>query len=210
MRIDANQTIAGFPALDIRRLMRGAVGGQISERQVRERLKCSKPVADDVLATLQRAGFVTPVDGRIEVSPKGNALAQATAAKPLLRTKAAQLISELVGRAKLVNADDGWAYIVERLVVFGSFVRGAVRPNDVDIACKPAPRWTGDAQAEAEERRRDLYPGQFRNTIHYLYWPKFEVLRFLKARSRGLSMHELDDWILKHKHEVIFEERRPE
>ncbi len=165
--------------------------------------------ADDVLATLQRAGFVTPVDGRLEVSPKGNALAQATAAKPLLRSKAAQLISELVRRAKLVNADDGWAYMVERLVVFGSFVRGAVRPNDVDIACKLAPRWTGDAQAQAEERRRDLYLGQFRNTIHYLYWPKFEVLRFLKARSRGLSMHELDDWILKHKHEVIFEERRP-
>lgn len=208
MRINADQTIAGFPAVEIRRLMRRAVGGQISLRQVRECLNCSKPVADDVLASLQREGFFTPVEGGLEVSPKGNALAQATMAKPLLRSKAAQLLSELVGRAKLVNADDGWAYRVDSLVVFGSFVRGAARPNDVDVACKLVPRWTGEIQEEAEQRRRDLYPSQFRNTVHYLYWPKFEVVRFLKARSRGLSVHELDNWILKHRHEIVFEDCR--
>ncbi len=210
MRIDAGQTIAGLPAVEIRRLIREAVGGQMSLRHIRECLNCSKPVADDVLAGLQREGFITAVDGRFELSLKGNALAQATAARPLLRSKAAQLISELARRAKLVNADDGWAYKVEILVVFGSFVRGATRPNDIDIGCRLVPRWTGDVQVEAERHRRDLYPSQFRNTVHYLYWPKLEVLRFLKARSRGLSMHELDDWILKHKHEIIFEDRRRE
>ena len=99
----------------------------------------------------------------------------------------------------------GIVYRVDRLVLFGSFVKGAERPNDVDVACKLVPRWSGDVQVDAEQHRRDLYTGRFRNTVHCMYWTQFEVLRFLKSRSRGLSMHALDDWVLKQdKHKVIF------
>lgn len=205
MRIDANQTIAGFPAVKIRQLMRETVGRPIALRWVEEVLDCPKPIADRVLADLQREGLITSVDGHLEPSLKGSALAQATAAKPLLRSSAERLVSELVKRATLINANDAWAYRIDILVVFGSFVGGAERPNDVDVACKLLPRGQGEAQAEAEQRRRKLHNNTFRNTWQCLAWPKLEIFRFLKSRSRGLSVQELDDWILKQeKHLIVF------
>ena len=211
MRVDADQRIAGFPAVEVRRLMRRAIKEGISLHQIQESLGCSKLVASSVLGKLQHRGFFRSTDGRLEVTVKGGALALATAAKPLLRSGAERLVSELVWRAKLVNADDRWAYRVDRLVLFGSFVKGAERPNDVDVACKLVPRWSGDVQVDAEQHRRELYSGRFRNAVHCMYWPQFEVLRFLKSRSRGLSMHALDDWVLKQdKHKVIFRDGQRE
>ena len=35
--------------------------------------------------------------------------------------------------------------------------------------------------------------------------PKLEVIQFLKARARGLSIQELDDWILQSEdHRIVF------
>ena len=126
----------------------------------------------------------------------------------LRRATAARLIAGLLRRAETVNADDRWAYLVGMVVVFGSYVRGVDRPNDVDVACELRPRWTPDRQLAQEQVRRELRAGQFRNTTQWALWPKLEIIRFLKARTRGLSVRELEDWILKSKdHQVLFEEK---
>ena len=141
-----------------------------------------------MLADLPREDLVVAVNGHLEPSLKGSALAQATAAKPLVRRTAELLVSEVVARAKAINADNEWAYRVGMLVVFGSFVGGAERPNDVDVACKLEPRWRGEAQSEAEDERRLFSDRRFRNISECVVWPKLEVLRFLKSRSRGLAL----------------------
>lgn len=42
-------------------------------------------------------------------------------------------------------------------------------------------------------------------------WPKLEVVRFLKSRARGLSIHELENWILQTaNHQVLFKNERAE
>jgi hypothetical protein len=205
MRIESRQMIAGFPAVQIRRLMRETVGRSISLRWIREVLQCSEQTASRVLVDLQREGLVVSVEDHLEPSLKGSALAQATAGKPLVRSTAERLVSGVVERARLINADDDWAYRVEMLVVFGSFVAGAERPNDVDVACRLQPRWQGQAQGEAEELRRMARDRRFRNTWECVAWPKLEILRFLKSRSRGLSVQELDDWVLKQeKHAIVY------
>ena len=205
MRIESRQMIARFPAVQIRRLMRETVGRSISLRWIREVLQCSESTAATVLVDLQREGLVVQVEDHLEPSLKGSALAQATAAKPLVRITAERLISGVVERARLINADDDWAYRVSMLVVFGSFVGGAERPNDVDVACRLKPRWQGPSQEEAEQLSRAARDHRFRNTWECVAWPKLEVLRFLKSRSRGLSVQELDDWILKQeKHLIVY------
>jgi hypothetical protein len=91
------------------------------------------------------------------------------------------------------------------VVVFGSYVRGVERPNDVDIACELRPRWTGDRQRAQEQLRREIRRERFRNMSEWATWPKLEVIRFLKTRARGLSIHELEDWILQTTdHQVLF------
>jgi hypothetical protein len=192
MRIESKQMIAGFPAVHIRRLMRETAGRSISVRWIRDVLQCSHSTANNVLVDLQREGFVLWVGDRFEPSLKGSALGQATAAKPLARSTAGRLVSAVVERAKVINADDDWAYRVAMLVVFGSFVAGAERLNDVDVACKLQPRWQGAEQEETEQFCRVMSGRTFRNTLECAAWPRLEVLRFLKSRSRGLSIQELD------------------
>ena len=211
MRIESKQMIAGFPAVQIRRLMRETVGRSISLRCVREVLQCSESTAASVLVDLQREVLLAQVEDHFEPSLKGSALAQATAARPLVRGTAERLVSGVVDRARLINADDDWAYRVAILVVFGSFVGGADRPNDVDVACGLKPRWKGIAQEDAEEWRRVARDRRFRNTWECVAWPKLEVLHFLKSRSPGLSVQELDGWILKRKkHSIVYRDSRRE
>src|ERR1700691_783055 len=71
MRITANHNIAGFPAIQIRQLMRETVGRSITLRYVREILRCSDSAATRVLNRLQKDGFVEPVRGHLEPSTKG-------------------------------------------------------------------------------------------------------------------------------------------
>ena len=132
----------------------------------------------------------------------------ATAAPPLRRETAGRLIADLIDRIRTVNADDSWAYQVGIAVVFGSYVQGVKRPNDVDIACELRPRWTGERQQAQEQVRREIRGKRFRNMSEWATWPKLEVIRFLKTRARGLSIHELEDWILQTMdHQVLFKDQ---
>lgn len=206
MRIAGNEKIAGYPAFQIRQLMRETVGRSISPRYVREILGCSNSGAARVLSQLEKAGFVEPVRGYWEATTKGSALAMATAAPPLRRGTAARLVADLVQRARLMNDDDNWAYRVHILVVFGSYARGVERPNDVDVGCELRPRWPDEMQQRKEQESRGKRGCPFRNISEWATWPKLEVIRYLRARARGLSIHELEDWIKATEHTVIFED----
>jgi hypothetical protein len=207
MRITADQKIAGYPAVQIRQLMRETVGHSITLRYVRKVLQCSDSAASGVLNLLQKDGFIDSLRGNLGTSTKGSALAMATAAPPLRRETAARLIAGLVERARALNADDSWAYRVGMVVIFGSYVRGVDRPSDLDVACELRPRWLSDTQQAHEQVRREIRVEPFRNTSEWATWPKLEVFRFLRARARGLSIHELEDWILQNTdHQVIFKD----
>lgn len=206
MRISADEKIAGYSALKIRKLMRETVGRSITSRYVREMLSCSDSRAARILSQLEKGGFVESVRDYWAATTKGSALAMATAAPPLRRETAERLVADLVGRAHLINGDDTWAYRVEMLVIFGSYLRGVERPNDVDIGCDLRPRWSGEAQLNKEQERRHERGERFRNISEWAMWPKLEVIRCLRARARGLSIHELEDWIKSMEHKVIFED----
>lgn len=214
MRIATNQMIAGFPAPLTRKLMRKATAHLISLRTVTDVLECPDRVGKTVLADLRRNGFLQSASGwnntRFEATMKGSALAQATAAKSLRKTTAKRLIADVIRRACRVNRNEDWAYRVDLLVIFGSCVSGAARSNDVDVACALAPRWPTERQKEEEERRRELREAPFRNVVEWAAWPKIEVLKFLKSRSRGLSVQEVADWVLNDApHVVVFRDGQP-
>jgi hypothetical protein len=115
-----------------------------------------------------------------------------TAAPPLRRETGERLVAELIHRACLMNADDKWACRVGMLVLFGSYARRVERPNDVDIACVLHPRWSGEKQRRKEQERRGAREEGFRNISEWAMWPKLEAIRYLRARARGLSIHELE------------------
>jgi predicted nucleotidyltransferase len=185
--------------------MRETLGRPITVRYVSEILGCSHDDAPGVLAELERQGWVCRVRDHFEPSLKGSALAQATAAKPLKRSTAERLVAELIARTRAVNEQKEFAYRVKELVLFGSYLNSSERVNDVDVAVRLHARWTGDAQRQAEQRRREARGCDFRNMSHWAIWPKLEVLQALKAHSRGLSLQEISDFIEEQtEHRVIY------
>ena len=208
MRIQTDQKIVGYPALLVRQLMRETVGRSITPRYVQEILKCSDSSARQVMSKLQVEGFAESVQGHLEPSRMGSALAMAKASPPLRRATAERLILEVIDRARVINGDEKWTYRVGRLAVFGSCVRGVERPNDVDIACELLPRFKGEEQELKEQIRRQARDEAFRNVVQWASWPRLEVLRFLKGRARGLSIHELDEWVSNlEDHRIIFSDQ---
>jgi hypothetical protein len=46
--------------------------------------------------------------------------------------------------------------------------------------------------------------------VEWAAWPKIEILKFLKSRSRGLSIQEMADWVLNDApHIVVLRDGQP-
>jgi len=176
MRIQVDQKIIGYAAIQIRQLMRETLGRSITLRYVQEILKCSDSSARQVMKSLEAEGLIAPVHDHFEPSMKGRALAMAKAAPPLRRETADRLITEVINRARAVNGDESWAYRVRRLVIFGSCARGLDRPNDVDIACELLPRSCGEKQRAKEQLIREIRDEPFRNVGQWAAWPGLSPL----------------------------------
>ena len=89
------------------------------------------------------------------------------------------------------------------VIVYGSYVRGETFLSDVDIAVELEGKWDSDEERDSREKQRIKFAfasgRTFSNFIDELSWPKYEVQRYLKARTRGLSVHPLDDFIRMQK-----------
>lgn len=144
-------------------------------------------------------------------SIKGNALALASAAKPILRITADKKINEFMTRVNEVNINKYYLYKIIKVVLFGSYLGEAEKLGDIDLAIKIVRKETDpdkfqklshDRSKEAKQNGR-----HFSNYVEEIYWPQSEVLKYLKSRSRSISIHLTDDPVLKKsKHKVIFEE----
>ncbi len=208
MRIDPKSTIAGQPALKVRDFLYD--NDQFSTTLVAEDLGIPSDSASKLIAELVRMGVVGPDQGEGEWKVLDRRLALATGAKPLQRATAEKKVQELLGRIHDVNRNDQFAYRVAKAVVFGSYLSEKERINDIDVAIALAPR-EKDRQAQnhlEDQRIRDARRSgrEFHNIPDEMFWPQHEVLLFLKARSRALSFHHIQDLRPDWDQRVIFEE----
>ena len=137
-----------------------------------------------------------------KLTDKGIKLRNASAATKMPRTKANQIIVALLKRVEEANAMD-FAYRIPTVIVYGSYVRGETFLSDVDIAVELEGKWDSNEERDRREKQRIKFAfasgRTFSNFTDELSWPKYEVLRYLKARTRGLSVHPLDDFIRMQK-----------
>ena len=112
-----------------------------------------------------------------------------------------------------LNANDECAYRVTKVVLFGSYLTNKTRLGDVDLAIRLESRpqyrsqWPETLLARAEEAAKR--GRRFSTFVDRLGWAQQEAKRFLKARSRSLSLHDLDkeeSLFSRIPHRVIFEE----
>jgi hypothetical protein len=163
---------------------------------VSQELDLNDAQARRLVTALLKAGYLQKVEQQSERSTfyertlDGSTLASATMTAPLRRATVDRLLKDVVERARVINANDAYAYRVARIALFGSALGDAPRPGDVDLAVTLTRRYEDPVEQERVEwaRRRVAQEGGrvFRG-MDDLSWPETEVWLALRARSRGLA-----------------------
>ena len=195
MRIDPSGIIAGQPALLVRncpRTLRARISWNLATLEMAANVEpgTGKPL----LRAFAAAGLVRSAGrGWWEITQEGQRLSSATAAKPTTRETAEKALAEFLTRVERVNRDARFLGKVNRVVLFGSMLRGDVdRLSDVDVAVEVLPKIADRVKLAARNRRRvealaragHVFRGVFDVQLH---WHR-EVFQFLKNRSRVISL----------------------
>lgn len=207
MRIQSGQIIAGYPAMTIRKLMlRGRAYGPGTAGNclelIADVLDIDLDTARQVFETLCSEGYIEPMPAdnlffhedqcQWFTTMQGNALANATARKPVTRQTADKQIEQLLARVEQINSGD-YAYRVKQLILFGSYLSDAPTLGDVDISIVLEDRYQNAEAREAGHKARitlAMEAGrQFRDIMERFMWPEQEVILLLKNRSPVLSLH---------------------
>ncbi len=217
MKIDAKANFAGVPILELRRLLRRSKNIYAwNIFFIIEVLDVCEEQAAELAKALENEGFIEKAETKESErywtnTVKGNALAIASAAKPLRRESADKKLTEFIARVKQVNESSYFLYKVEKVVVFGSYLSSEDKIGDIDLAVTLAAKAQDREEAwrlNKERTREACEQGrQFSNIIDELFWPQREVFLMLKNRSRSFSIHSPDDLQLAKTSKVIFEEK---
>lgn len=180
--------------------------------------RSSRREAAPLIAGLIEEGFIEPDEKQTQreknrsdnltgvkwykLTDRGHELCNATAAKPVHRKNADEALQGLMERVRTVNEDDRFLCRITAVVLYGSYVRGAEPPADVDVAIE-VERKIEDFKEFHKACWKHLHDsGRACQRIGYeLDFPRLEVLVFLKQRKRTLSLHSLHDFIGMEKHE---------
>jgi len=195
MRIDPQRTVAGSPALLVRRTL----------RRLRTRLQWG-------LRELESAASIEAGEGRAlikallaegliqaaardawNITQAGLTFSSATAAKRVARATADRALREFRARVEQVNNDPYFLGKVTRVVLFGSMLRPEVeRLSDVDLAVEVAPKEADfDRARVANYERVEKLASQghrFQNFLDQEVCWYGEVFGFLKGRSRVIAL----------------------
>lgn len=201
MRIVLDEIIAGYSALEVRDFLRRYRLTNFYIEAAEDDLVLSPRTATIFMNKLKELEFIEELDrdkedGRriFRLTIKGQALANASAAKPIHRKTAERLLKQFLDRVQRVNSTQEYVYRVERVVLFGSMLGDADRLGDVDVAVQLEPKvdedtafqeWSMARRCAAEAKGRN-----FRGVFDWAMWPTHEIFLQLKARSRGLSLHD--------------------
>ncbi len=215
MRIRPDDLVVGFPAKQIRKLLRQSVDS-LSAHHATKILEIKTEQAIQLLQRLEQGGFLKRYpalpnsEQRWKRTVKGGALANALFSKPVPRQSAEKTMSEFLDRVQQVNGNSRFLYRVAKAVVFGSFLSDTPSVGDLDVAVDLCPKEKDSrkhselirARAnEAVSRGRD-----FSNFVEAFQFAEQEVIMFLKSRSRILQLTRCDDGVLNiAESRVIFE-----
>lgn len=140
MRIGKTQLIAGLSAREAREIVRLYSTKETTAEYGSERLGIPLETMRNTLERLQAEGYLdkdVDSDGNhwYLTTVKGNALAQASLAKPIKRATAERHLASVICRTETYNADDSKLLSIEFVYVFGSYLdEESHELGDLDLA----------------------------------------------------------------------------
>jgi predicted nucleotidyltransferase len=201
LRLDKNATIAGQPIKRVRELLRRMGSAHWSDREIADFFHIDDVKAHALIDEMAVRGFLQESEQRpgnssrfYECGPQGSRLASARLLKAITRQKADVIIATLLQRVEMVNARPELLERVCEVRVFGSYLEERDDFGDIDVAVRTE-RKEGSGKNWVREslQRAEMSGRTFSSYLDRLFYGHTEVMRLLKARSRYLSLHTMDD-----------------
>ena len=211
MRIQPGSKIAGFRAVKVRdalgrSLCNATLGPILSQKTLDWRFEelDSNQSVEELFRELVRLGYIERASEkqlermgfRVEwvLTKLGRRFLVAKATAPLSRKKADTMLAKLLGRAVSINANAKYLYRVEKLAVFGSYLRPDVAAlGDLDIAYDLVRHYEWEEYKALKRKREHEENIDISGLQREFGWPEDEVRKALKARTLGLSLHSWHD-----------------
>ncbi|HEU4327121.1 MAG TPA: hypothetical protein VFS21_28535 [Roseiflexaceae bacterium] len=203
MYLDKATRIAGWPAIQLRNALRSFQGSPFALEDMATAMQLPANQAAQLVQELVSLGYVMEAgpqwnEERWQCTDEGFRLADARTTKPHRRALAQQHLDAFLVRVSEINTSDQYLYRVSRVVLFGSMVTDQPLVGDVDLAVLLTPRADDlDVQRRNEEAfikqavERDVY---FSTFLEQMIYPRSVVWKYLKARSRILSLHDYSEF----------------
>ncbi|MEQ8279052.1 MAG: hypothetical protein RMA76_20230 [Deltaproteobacteria bacterium] len=200
MYFDPKTPIGPFALMEARSLIgrlrcSGHVDGWVAQEYLEGVL--GRPDTDEVVKVLIAHGFAEVSSAGVRSTKLGNRLAASRLSKRLLRSTAERLMAEFMERLHAMNANDEFAYRVDKLVVFGSYLTDSPTLGDIDLGFDLEPRRADKDEHKAFCSARSMAAQEagrhFPAFLDWLEWPRVEVCRALRGSCRYLSFHRLDE-----------------
>ncbi len=211
MKIEKGQTIAGQSVLKVRDFFKRYQ--RFDAADVAHFFAISKKAAKAVCLELLKAGYSEQVPKEqmpdeykkeiwYDLLPLGRSLRLARAVPPITRQKADCIVEEFMARVREVNSNKKYVYKVDKVLLFGSYIRpDATELNDVDIAVEIIHKFDNP---DIRQKKNDEYikaairsGRRFNDWLDQMFCPEVDVKKFLKNRSRYISLHPMHDEVLK-------------
>lgn len=202
MRLTRKQTICNIPILKIRDYFSHIRPERITPEKISQHFEIDKKHTQELIQTLLDEGYIEPVDSEYQLTVKGNALCVARYTSPLNKAKADKLFKEFMERVEEINTNDYYLYKVAKIILFGSYIDPEKTDfADIDIAFELAPKAEDHVEfnrlndlriAEAEAAGKS-----FPTFIDQIAYTEKVVILKLKNKSRYISLHRMEDNILK-------------
>ena len=195
MRVDPKTTVAGHPVLVVRQALRKLRQINTWDSAMLETAAGLPAGAGPELAkALAAEGLIRKAQRDAwTICQSGMTFAAATAANRLTRATADRALAAFMKRVARVNSDPYFLGEVTRVALFGSMLNPDTdRPSDVDLAVQIVPKvadWNRHEEKNNERAQQLMMLGhRFHHTIEYAACWHLEVFRFLKSRSRAISL----------------------
>jgi hypothetical protein len=206
MYLDKTTRIAGYPAVQLRDALRNLQGWPFTLEALATAMQLPDVETEQLLQELVSLGYLTKVESqktseeKWQYTDEGFRLADARTTKPHRRAVAQQHLEAFLKRVHEVNESDQYLYRVSRVVLFGSMISDQPLVGDVDLAVLLEPRADDadvqDANEEAFIKRAHEDGVYFSTFLEQIAYPQTAVWKYLKARSRILSLHPYSEFKL--------------
>lgn len=210
MLITRDQRIVNRPAVEVREMMRALYDtshsvGAFAEKFDLDEGECGSLINDLVeeglieISTESARKAYTKSETAEEVvlwqpTIKGVALAKARIGVAMSRTKAQEMLDDVLARADQVNTGDDWLHWVVEIVLYGSFaVEGDEPVGDLDLAIRLCRRYPDAEYRRLQDdmiERDDARPRDFLDQMQYA---QKKVVSYLRDSSPKVDLVEIHD-----------------